>query len=93
MTVTLTPEQAAVVEELVQHGTFESPEEVVGAAFELLAERKVDYDRELDRLRAEVALGDAAVERGEVVEFDPDAIKARVRQRLEREHSLEPAIR
>jgi hypothetical protein len=72
---------------------FDAPEEVLDAAFDLLAARKEEYDRELNRLRAEIALGDAAIERGELVDFDPEAIKARVRQRLERERRLEPAIR
>jgi Arc/MetJ-type ribon-helix-helix transcriptional regulator len=93
MTFTLTPEQAAMVEELIQHGVFEEPNQVLSAAFDLLAERKEEYDRKLNHLRAEIDLGDAAIERGELVDFDPEAIKARVRQRLERERRLEPAVR
>lgn len=80
MTFTLTPEQAAMVEELVQHGVYEAPSEVLDAAFDLLAERKEEYDRELDRLRAEIAIGDAEIERGELIEFDPEDILRRVRE-------------
>lgn len=92
MTLTLTPAQAAIIEDFVQQGTFDAPEKVLDAALALLSARKEEHDQELARLRAEIAIGDAAAERGELLEFDPEELLREVYAQLDAEQASGKAV-
>jgi len=67
MTVTLPPHLEALIHEKVASGDYPAATGVVEHALRLLDER----DR-LVRLRATIAVGDAQIARGEVIEWAPD---------------------
>jgi putative addiction module CopG family antidote len=66
----LTPEHEALVERIVATGQFTDGDQVIGAALRLLEERA----QRLDELRASLAEGLAAIERGEGIELTPDVM-------------------
>lgn len=76
MTVTLTPEMQALVNERLTRGLFASPEEVIVAALHLL--RQHDAGKEVE-LRALLDEAEADVAAGRVAPFDPVATAARVK--------------
>ena len=76
MNVILTPELEAMIQEKVVSGDYSDPSEVVREALRLLEER----DRQLERLRAELATGLEQIARGTTVAYTPDFL-----DRLKRE--------
>ena len=69
----LTKHQEELIEALVQSGRFDSATEVVREGLRLVELREVDETTKLEALRAAVAKGIAAVERGEFKEFSDGA--------------------
>lgn len=83
MTVTLPPDVAKAVKELVEDGFYPSPEAVLGAAMIALAQ-KMEYVRKRAELRAELDKGLEDLEAGRYTELTPEwaeQMKQRVRQR------------
>lgn len=70
MNVELPPRFEALVREKVASGLYDDASAVVQDALRLLDERY-----RLDRLRAAIAVGDAQVARGEVVDWTPDFVE------------------
>lgn len=61
----LTPQHEALVERIIAAGHYTDGDQVIGVALRLLEERA----GRRDRLRASIAEGLAAIERGEGIEF------------------------
>jgi antitoxin ParD1/3/4 len=76
MTVTLTPEMEAIVNDRISRGEFTTPEEVVAASLRLLFDTDGQKEAELRALLAE-AEEDARA--GRVAPFDPLATAERVK--------------
>ena len=74
-TITLSPELAKFVDELVQSGRFTNREDVVNDALML---RK----KEIEWLRSELEPAIEALDRGEGIPWNPEKIKAEGRTRL-----------
>lgn len=70
MNVSLTPQLEEMIHQKVETGLYNNASEVVREALRLLDER----DRRLQWLRAEVAIGDEQLARGEAVEITPEDI-------------------
>ena len=73
--LSLTPEQDAFVEEVVRAGEYQNASEAVRDALRALQLRRKEDELKLELLRAQVALGVAALEQGdatEVAEHDLD---------------------
>lgn len=71
--VSLTPEQNAFVEKLVQAGEYQNASEAVRDALRALQQRRREDALKLRALRAQLRAGLDALERGEFVEMDePD---------------------
>jgi len=66
----LTPEHEAMVERIIAVGQYTDRDQVIDAALRLLEERA----QRLDRLRASIADGLAAIERGEGIELTPEVM-------------------
>lgn len=77
-TITLSPELARFLDKLVQSGKFTSREEAVNEVLE----KQKQHEEELAYLKHEVDIGIAQADRGELVEFDAEKIKAEGRRRL-----------
>jgi antitoxin ParD1/3/4 len=78
MQITLRPEHERLVSEALRSGAYESPEEVIKRALELLRDR----DAWLAENRARIQEGYAAAQRGELM--DGDEVRA---QMAERKHA------
>ena len=68
MTITLTPEQEAMVREKVARGHFASPDDVISESLRLLEE--LDDPLPLEDTRRALAIGLAEDARGDVAELD-----------------------
>ena len=68
MVVDLDPKTRALIQERVATGRFSDESEVVREAIRLLDQR----ERRLAELRAELAIGMAQIERGDLIDFTPD---------------------
>jgi Arc/MetJ-type ribon-helix-helix transcriptional regulator len=80
MSIMLTPEQAAFINQQVASGRFASPEEVLDVALHLFQIEVHTDPLPLEELRQEIALGDAEFERSEYTTFDSAALKTRLEQ-------------
>lgn len=69
--ISLTPEQDAFIEEIVESGDYQNASEAVRDALRALQTRR---KAELEWLRAELAVGEAAIARGDSVTLDPHQI-------------------
>ncbi len=76
MTLTLTPEMEALVNERITRGRFATPEEVVAAGLQLLRDTDAQKETELRGLLDEA---EEDVRAGRVAPFDPLATAARVK--------------
>lgn len=81
MSVVLVPHLQRIVEECVASGEYDSDEEVLREALELLVARDNDDARRLAELDERVAVGLAEADAGQLVAFDAAAIKRRARER------------
>ena len=82
MTIQLPQTYRELVARKVADGTFDSEEDVLIAALELLAEQENRERAEFERLRRMVAEGDADIDAGRYSEVSADDIKRRARERF-----------
>jgi antitoxin ParD1/3/4 len=78
MTITLQPEHERLVAEALRSGAYQSSEEVIKQALELLCDR----DAWLAASRTKIADGYAAAQRGELI--DSDQVRAQMEQKKRR---------
>jgi antitoxin ParD1/3/4 len=83
MNILLPADLEQLVHEKVRSGKYNCTSEVIQHALWLLKERDQLLQIRLEELRKEIAIGVEQAERGEVVPFDAEAIKAEGRRRLE----------
>lgn len=76
MNVTLRPDAAQFVEEMVRSGEFADAGEVVDGALELLRDLSNWTPRDIEELRAAVAMGIEQLDQGRGRPLDTEAIKA-----------------
>lgn len=73
--ISLTAEQDAFVEEIVDAGEFQNASEAVRAALRLLKKQRAEDALRLQALRAQVREGVDALERGDYIELDEGGLK------------------
>ncbi len=89
MSITLTPEQEAVINQKLQSGRYTSATDVIDEGLRLLEEAERQQQK-LEVLRAEIHKGLEQIERGEYQTFDSVMeIKAHVRNRVQ-QHLASP---
>ena len=71
MSVEIPLNYQAFVKTVIDHGQFQTEEQVVGEALRLLAER----NRRVEEFRREVQVGLDQLERGEYTEYDDESLK------------------
>jgi putative addiction module CopG family antidote len=86
MVVQVSPQVEAKIEQLVASGHYADAGDVVDKAVQLLEER----ERKLERLRAELAIGEEQEHRGEVVEMTRERFEAIRRQAFENARAGKP---
>ena len=83
--VVLTDRQESLVASLVEGGRFQNASEVIREGLRLLEQREADLEGKLQALRQAVAVGIAALDRGEYVEFSqPEALAIHLRDLADR---------
>lgn len=82
LTVTMSPELAAVVKQAVETGDYASTSEVIRAALRDWKLKRALQIEELAALKADINKGLADLAAGRVKDFDADAIIARGRRLL-----------
>jgi putative addiction module CopG family antidote len=75
MTIQLSPETEALIQELMDRGDYAHPAAVIDEALQALVERE-----KLTRLRALIAVGDEQAARGQVVAWTDDLLDRLKRQ-------------
>jgi antitoxin ParD1/3/4 len=68
--ISLTTEQDAFVEKIVEAGEYQNASEAMRDALRALQQRRREDALKLDALRAQIQLGVAALDRGDAVEVD-----------------------
>jgi antitoxin ParD1/3/4 len=76
MEVALAPDIEEMVRPRLETGRYPTEAAVFREALHVLRERDADYGRRLEELRADIAIGLADIERGDVEEWDVEAIIA-----------------
>jgi antitoxin ParD1/3/4 len=76
--ISLTPEQDAFVEKVVQAGEYQNASEAVRDALRVLQQRRREDALTLKALRAELQAGVDALERGELVQIEEPNLDAYV---------------
>ena len=76
MEAALAPDIQEMVRQEFETGRYPTADDVLREALRLLRERDEDYQRRLDALRADIAIGLADIERGDVADLDIEAIIA-----------------
>ncbi len=82
MSITLSPQMEAAIRKKVEKGLYASTDEALETAVKLLDER----DQQLQKLRSEVAVGLAQLEKGEMISYTPDMLDRLIREASERTH-------
>lgn len=82
METTLAPDIQEMVRRQFETGHYSTTDDVLREALRLLRERDADSQRRLEALRADIAIGLADIERGDVAEWNVDEIKAEGRRRM-----------
>lgn len=82
LNISLPPELESQVRKRLESGLYGSASEVVREALRLFETYEQVRSSKLTQLRADINEGLANIRAGEVVDFDPDAIKKRSRARL-----------
>ncbi|MGH2534575.1 MAG: type II toxin-antitoxin system ParD family antitoxin [Thermomicrobiales bacterium] len=92
MTVHVTPQIEAKIAEMVASGRYSDADAVIDTAIRLLEER----ERKLNRLRAELAIGEAQERRGDLHDLTPERfeeIKQRARENVRNGKSIKDAVK
>ncbi len=87
MNVSLTPDLEELVQQKVKSGRYQSANEVVRAALQLLEQQDMQLQMRLEQLRREVAIGIEQSERGEV--FDGSEVVRELLEEIEQEEQAE----
>ncbi|WP_293146361.1 MULTISPECIES: type II toxin-antitoxin system ParD family antitoxin [unclassified Microcoleus] len=93
MKITLKPDQEKFIEAQVTSGRYPSPEEVIAAALELLAEnsetkKSNSYQKWVEETRPKVATGIAQLDRGEGIDGEIVIAKLQEKFRKMRENQI-----
>lgn len=83
--VSLTPEDAAVVRQLVESGRYQSADDVISAGLRVLSEQEAEREAQLTRFRETVEIGYQQTESGQMV--DGPAAVQRVKVHLNRKRA------
>jgi putative addiction module CopG family antidote len=87
MSIQLSPEAEALIQELIERGDYDDPAAVVDEALRALIERD-----KLARLRELIASGDEQAARGQVIPWTPDFL-GRLKQEAEEDDRLGRPLR
>lgn len=74
--ISLTPEQDAFIDEMLEKGAYRNASEAVRDALRTLQQRRAEEALELDRLRVAVRQGLAALDRGDFTEVEDEELDA-----------------
>ena len=74
--ISLTPEQDAFLDEVLEAGEYRNASEAVRDAIRALQQRRAEDALKLDRLRLSVKAGVAALKRGDYTEVDDENLDA-----------------
>jgi antitoxin ParD1/3/4 len=74
--ISLTAQQDAFVDEIVKSGEYQNASEAIRDALRALQQRRREDALKLERLRAAVDEGDAALARGDYIEVDDAGLEA-----------------
>jgi antitoxin ParD1/3/4 len=74
--ISLTPQQSAFIDEVVESGEFQNASEAMRAAIRVMQERREMRALKLEKLRAELQLGIDDLEAGRYVELDATELRA-----------------
>jgi len=80
MDISLTPEMARYVQDKIAAGQFSSSSEVINSALAVLKESEALTPDALEQLRREIDIGLTQLNRGQGQPWDPEEMKARIRQ-------------
>lgn len=78
--ISLTPEQDAFVEKVVQDGEYQNASEAVRDALRLLQQRRREDALKLKALRAAIKAGVDELDDGDFLEFDSAGLRAYMRE-------------
>ena len=76
--ISLTPEQDAFVEKIVQAGEYQNASEAVRDALRALQQRRREDVLKLKALRAAIKVGIDELERGDFLELDAEDLRAHI---------------
>jgi antitoxin ParD1/3/4 len=79
MTIHLKPELEALIRQDVQRGSYQSADEFVEAAVQMLHEQEQWFADNRDDIAAKIEAGYASAERGDL--SDPETVRARLNER------------
>jgi antitoxin ParD1/3/4 len=80
MNLTLTPEQAQIIQAQIQSGRFTNPEEAIGLALQLLERSNESYAEWMEETRQKIQAAPEQVDRGEVL--DGATVIAKLQEKL-----------
>ena len=78
--ISLTPEQDAFVAQVVEAGEYQNASEAVRDALRALQQRRREDELRLQTLRAQIAVGADALDRGEADEIDEAELETYMRE-------------
>lgn len=78
--ISLTDEQDAFVEQVVEAGEYQNASEAIRDALRALQQRRREDALRLEALRAQIELGTSALDRGEADEIDSSDLEAYVEE-------------
>ncbi len=73
--ISLTPEQDAFIDEVVEAGVYQNASEAVREALRVLQQRRREDELKLEALRAQLRTGIDALEHGDFIEVPEDQIE------------------
>lgn len=84
MNLTLTPEQAQIIQAQIQSGRFTNPEEAIELALRLLERSDESYAEWVEETRQKIQVAVEQVDQGEVL--DGATVVAQLREKLRKAH-------
>ncbi|MEM9218871.1 MAG: type II toxin-antitoxin system ParD family antitoxin [Cyanobacteria bacterium P01_F01_bin.150] len=83
MNITLTPDQAALIQQQIHSGQFETVNQAIEAALQLL-DKRLQYDRWVEETQQKIDLAAAQLDRGEGVDGEEAIAQLRAKLRQAR---------
>lgn len=74
--ISLTPEQSAFIDEMLQAGEYRNASEALRDAIRALQQRRAEEALKLEKLRVAIQQGVAALDRGEYTEVEEEELDA-----------------